>query len=205
MQRRLIEGKIKKDFLSGIKRLFEENLAFGFIGGGFAKGYWDKNHDIDMFICIKKEIDHKKAKAYLEWYFDLHKKHGFPPDKDYPGEIIKLDDLLKALKILDTLKLELKVNDISVKEAIIWADMIAGKNFGFIGDGKIFSSLRKKHAKYPEKWKKEILKLISSEDRKRWKNESYLLIMERFMQYPKNDARAFYKKYGLNKRIEKFI
>lgn len=198
MRRKLIEKKIEREFTIGVQKLFNDNLLFGFIGGGIAKGYWDKSHDIDMFICVNGAIKKKDAKQYIEWYYELHEKYGFSADGDYPGEIVEKDVLIKKLSILDTLDIKLKVTDISVKEAIIWADMIVGKKFGFVGDSDFFSDIQKKYKNYPKKWKEEVLALIPPENQKIWQNKSYLLIMERFMQYPKTDARAFYQKYKLS-------
>ena len=126
MIRKLTEERINNDFIAGVKELFGDNLAFGFICGGFAKGYWNENHDIDTFICVKKPISKETAIKYLKWYRDLHEKHNFPPDLDYPGEIVELDILQERLKLLHALKLELKVTDINIREAILWADMLVG-------------------------------------------------------------------------------
>jgi hypothetical protein len=198
MTRREIEEKIRKDFEDGVCKIFGDNLAFGFICGGFAKGFWDNNHDIDTFICVKKSISKETANEYLEWYYNLHKKHNFPPDDDYPGEIVELDVLQEKLKLLHLLKLELKVTNIDTREAILWADMLVGEKMGLVcNNRKVFDALQEEYVNYPEKWKNEVLSLVSEEDRQKWQDESYLLIMERFMQYPKNDARGFYRKYGL--------
>lgn len=198
MTRKETEEKIRKDFMDGVCKIFGDNLAFGFICGGFAKGFWDNNHDIDTFICVKKPINKEIARTYLKWYYSLHKKHNFPPDYDYPGEIVEFDVLRKKLKLLHALKLELKVTDLDIREAIIWADMLVGEKMGLLSNiPKVFSALQGEYASYPEKWKNEVLSLVSEEDRKIWQDKSYLLVMERFMQYPKNDAREFYRKYGL--------
>lgn len=202
MTRREIEEKIRKDFEDGVYKIFGDNLAFGFICGGFAKGFWDNNHDIDIFICVKKPISKETANEYLEWYYNLHKKHNFPPDDDYPGEIVELDTLQAKLELLHTLKLELEVTDINIREAILWADMLVGGKMGLVCNAqKIFDALQTEYASYPEKWKKKVLSLVSEENRRIWQDKSYLLVMERFMQYPKNDARGFYRKYGLESQI----
>jgi len=197
--RKETEEKIRRDFMNGVCKIFGDNLAFGFICGGFAKGFWDNDHDIDTFICVKKPINKETAKAYLEWYYNLHRKHNFPPDDDYPGEIVELDVLQKKLKLLYTLKLDLKVTDINIREAILWADMLVGKKMGLLCTiPEVCNALQKEFVCYPEKWKTEVLSLISEEDRLKWQDKSYLLVMEKFMQYPKTDARGFYMKYGLS-------
>jgi Fe-S cluster biosynthesis and repair protein YggX len=198
MTRRLTEEKINNDFIIGVKEVFGENLAFGFVCGGFAKGYWDDNHDIDMFICVKNPIDKETAIKYLEWYYNLHKNHNFPPDCDYPGEIVELDVLQKRLSLLPTLKLELKVIDMNIREAILWADMLAGGKLEPVcNEVDIFNSLQTTYVNYPEKWKKEVLSLVSQKEKLDWQDKDYGLIMEKFMQYPKSDAREFYKKYDI--------
>lgn len=198
MIRKLTEERINNDFITGVKELFGDNLAFGFICGGFAKGYWNENHDIDTFICVKKPISKEVAIKYLKWYSDLHEKHNFPPDLDYPGEIVELDILQERLKLLHALKLELKVTDINIREAILWADMlVGGKLEPVCNELSVFNSLQNEYANYPEKWKKEVLSLISQEEKLDWQNRDYGLIMEKFMQYPKSDAREFYRKYDI--------
>lgn len=204
MTRKETEEKIRKDFMNGACKIFGNNLAFGFICGGFAKGFWDNNHDIDIFICVRKPISKETAKKYLKWYYHLHKKHHFPPDDDYPGEIVELDVLQKKLKLLHALKLTLKVIDINIREAILWADMLVGEKMGLLcNTPQVFSTLQREYENYPEKWKSEVLLLVSEEDGQRWQDKSYLLIMEKFMQYPKNDAKAFYRKYNLDSDLKK--
>lgn len=198
MDRKDIELLVQQEFVVGVKEVFNDNLTFAFICGGFAKGYWDKNHDIDMFICVDSPIDQYWAKKYLKWHLDLHKKYGFPADEDYPGEIVVKDQLANSLKKLPKLKLQLRVDDLSVKEAIIWADMLVGEKAALIGNNlEYYRQLESEYCMYPEKWKKEVLALISDKEKEEWEDKSYLLIMERFMQYPHNDAREFYKKYSL--------
>ncbi len=198
MIRKQIESHIEKDFIEGVQDIFRGNLAFGFLCGGIAKGYWDQNHDIDMFICIKRPINHDEAVRYLEWYNNLHQRHGFPPDEDYPGEIIEQDTLISTLERLYILKLKLEVDEMAVKEAIIWADMLVGGKTGLVGeDLDLYHGLVEQYKKYPEQWKQEVLAQVTPEEREEWRDKSYLLIMEKFMQYPQNDAREFYRKYSI--------
>lgn len=208
INRKAIELGIERDFIAGMRDIFRENLSFGFICGGFAKGYWDRKHDIDVFICVNDldSVRKRQASEYILWYYDVHNKYGFPPDDAYPGEIVEKNDLIRTLKILRDLQLQLKITDISIKEAIIWADMIVGKKTGIVGnDLVLLTSLEKEYKNYPEKWKEEILSLISDSDRIQWKNKSYLLIMENFMKYPQNDAWDFYRKYGIQRLSQGII
>lgn len=199
MNREVVENEVAEDFIRGTKDLFQENLLFGFICGGFAKGYWDEHHDIDTFICVRNPIERRVALQYLRWYHDIHHKHGFPPDDSYPGEIAEKNILLERLAILHNFHLNLEVSSIDAKEAILWADMIVGKKMAIIGnDLDLLDSLQKAYGGYPEKWKREVLELLPDLDRSEWKDKSYLLIMERFMKYTQSDARCFYRKYGIN-------
>lgn len=198
MKRGIIERAIEQDFLLGVQEIFKSNLLFGFIGGSVAKGYWKKDHDIDIFICLNEPIDSECAKDYLSWYGQLHSKYGFLPDFDYPGEIVERGNLVDTLRILNTFELKLKVDDLQTREAILWADMITGGKIGLVGNGlDFFYFLERQHRHYPEEWKSRVLSLISNEDRNQWKNKDYGLIMERFMRYTGDDKRAFYKKYSI--------
>ncbi len=150
-------------------------------------------------VPVMEPIGKETAKKYLKWYYRLHKKHNFPPDDDYPGEIVELAVLQEKLKLLHTLKLELKITDVDIREAILWADMLVGEKVGLLCNTlQVFSALQKEYVSYPEKWKNEVLLLLSAEDRQIWQDKNYLLVMEKFMRYPKSDAGAFYRKYDLD-------
>lgn len=193
--------KIIKEILAEVeeklKAIFGENMLFGFVCGGFSKGYADENHDVDIFVCLKNEQTKETEDEYLKWYFDLHKRYKVKPDYDYPGLIITHNKLIETLNILKTLKLTLKIDDVWTKRAIIWADMITSETAAETGSNlDLFYELKSEYKDYPEKWKNEVLALISEKEREKWKDKSHLLIMEHFMKYPKHDGRKleeFYK------------
>lgn len=189
--------KILIEVQSKLPLIFGDQMLFGFVCGGFSKGYADENHDVDIFVCLKEKLNPQTEKEYLDWYFDLHKRYGIAADFDYPGEIVTLDKLISTLKILKTLKLTLKIDSVQVKKAIIWADMITSKIAAEVGtDLDLLQKIRREYEKYPEQWKAEVLSLISLEEREKWQSKSHLLIMEHFMKYPKYDGKQlerFYK------------
>lgn len=191
-----IVSKILSKVQNGLSRIFGNNLLFGFVCGGFSKGYADKEHDIDIFVCLRRRETEKEYEEYLRWYFALHKKYGVKPDYDYPGEIVTHDYLVETLSILKTLILTLEIKEVKTKKAIIWADMITSKTAGHVGTHpELLHELKREYEKYPEKWKQEVLALVSEDERILWKEKSHLLIMERFMKYPKYDGKKLNDKY----------
>lgn len=180
----LEEVKIK------LNEIFGDQMLFGFVCGGFSKGYADENHDVDIVVCLSKESTKEMAEKYLQWYFDLHMRYGIKADYNHPGLVVTIKELLDTLEILKTLKLTLKIDDVKTMEAIIWADMIASQTAAETGsDLGLLRRLKSELQKYPEQWKQEVLSLITEEERNVWKDKSQLFIMERFMQYPKGSTR----------------
>jgi len=191
-----IINKILLEVQDGLKIIFGDNLLFGFVCGGFSKGYADKEHDIDVFVCLRQKETEKENEEYLRWYFALHKKYDVKSDYDYPGEIVTYDYLVETLNILKKLVLTLKIDDVRTKKAIIWADMLTSKTAAHVGTNlELLNQLKYEYDKYPEKWKQEVLNLVSAEDREIWKEKSHLLIMEHFMRYPKHDGKKLSGKY----------
>lgn len=182
--------EIECEVRSGLVKIFGQNLVFGFICGGFAKGYADDTHDVDLFVCVETN-DEAAYDAYLDWYIGLHLRFGFPPDLDYPGEVVTLDRLRELLDIQSNFKIEsLVVKSIWIKKSIIWADMFSGRITAIVGssDGlDILESFRVLCRPYPERWKREVLDLLPEDVRRQWRDKHQLLIMERFMSYPKHD------------------
>ncbi|MBP6858846.1 MAG: hypothetical protein KBC33_03400 [Candidatus Pacebacteria bacterium] len=199
-----MDKKIIDEILEEVKYkvhdIFEKNLLFGFVCGGFSKGYADHNHDVDIFICLENMPDKDTEKKYLDWYFDLHKRYKIKADYDYPGEIVTYTNLIETLSILKNLKLTLKIAEIKVKKSIIWADMLTSVTKAENGSRlDLLYEIKKEYEDYPEKWKKEVLALITDEEKELWKDKSHLLIMEHFMQYPKHDGKKLDKIYNLTK------
>lgn len=181
----------------GLPRIFGDNLVFGFVCGGIAKGYADNFHDIDTFSCVRSLPDPQTEDAYYRWYFELHREFGLPPDFDYPGEVVTLERLSRVLKILKTLKLTLSIDSVDTKKAIIWTDMITGGIAGRTGQEQdLLDAIIAEYGIYPAQWKREILDLIPPEERSQWENVVHTLIMERYMRYPKHDGKKLEGRYG---------
>jgi len=197
-----MESKIIEEILAEVKiklsTIFKDEMLFGFVCGGFSKGYADENHDVDIFVCLKNELPKKIEEEYLQWYFDLHKKYGIKPDYDYPGEIVTYNRLMNTLNILKTLKLTLEIKEVQTKKAIIWADMITSQTAAETGSRlNLLYELKSQFQIYPDKWKGEVLESISKEERNEWKDKSHLLIMEHFMKYPKYDGKKLEQYYKI--------
>lgn len=188
---------ISEDVRTGLQRIFEENLVFGFVCGGIAKGYADNFHDIDTFTCVNTPMDPETEEKYYTWYFELHKQYGLPPDFDYPGEVVTLERLTRVLQILKTLKLTLKIDEVDTKKAIIWTDMITGGISGRSGNHEnVLDGIIEEYGEYPSQWKREVLALIPEEEREQWAEVTHTLIMERYMRYPKHDGKKLESRFA---------
>lgn len=89
-------------------------------------------------------------------------RQNFPPDDDYPGEIVELAVLQEKLKSLHTLKLELKITDVDIREAILWADMLVGEKVGLLCNTlQVFSALQKEYVSYPKMEKRGSFVVVS--------------------------------------------
>ena len=189
--------RILSEVMVKLEDIFGENMLFGFVCGGFSNGYADKNHDVDIFVCLRSEPTKEVGDEYLQWYFDLHKRYGLKADYDYLGEIVIYEKLAETLAILKDLKLTLQIESVQTKKAIIWADMITSKTASETGsDLGLLYRLKRKYKKYPKQWKREVLALITEEEREKWITKNHLLIMEHFMIYPKHDGKKLEKYYS---------
>lgn len=137
-------------------------------------------------------------KKYLDWYFDIHRRYNITPDPDYPGEIVTKERLLSTIEIVKTLKLTLKIDEVRIKKAIIWTDMLTSHTAAECGsDLTLLYEIKNEYRHYPAQWKQEVLALISPEERNTWSGKSHLLIMEHFMKYPKYDGKKLGNEYGV--------
>lgn len=193
-RQRPVADRVRHEILAEVQKslplIFGENLVFGFVCGGVAKGYANYEHDVDVFTCIYEPIDETTLEAYYRWYFDLHERYDLPPDYDYPGEIVTLDHLEKTLKLLEGWPLTLKVTPVDQKKAIIWTDMITGGIAARTGSNQaILDGIIERYSSHPAHWKEQILLLIPPDQVDQWKDKNHTLIMERYMSYPKHDGK----------------
>jgi hypothetical protein len=186
-----IIAAITRSHSDAIPRIFQENLLFSFVCGGWAKGYATAEHDVDVFICTKREVGPEVEQEYLRWYFALHNDLHLPPDTGYPGEVVSVDALRSSLDLLEVWKFSFHVADIATKKAIIWADMLSGAYLDPIGPRlDLLAGFHDECVNYPNRWKDSAIQLMDEKDRKVWEQQPPLLIMERFMRHPKFDRRV---------------
>lgn len=149
--------EITKDFKNNLSKIFANEIVFAFLCGSLAKNAISENSDIDIFICLNKK-ERKKIKDFLSWYKQIHKKYGLKPDHKFPGEIMTLDVLDKALKNVLKSSPQLAANNAEFEDGLIWTGMLGGKNKGFIGDEYQFSKRKKMADRIIKKWRGQLLK-----------------------------------------------
>ena len=155
----VIKNDIYREFELEIKNIFGENLIFGFIFGGFSKGYATNKHDIDMFICLENRND-EQEKKFQEFYFRLHNKFGLPPDFIDPGEITTLNHLADVVKLLKAYQIRRVVRTFDEYEAIVWGDIFSGEVSCIVGDASAFQSIQNACLEFPAQWRAQLLKLV---------------------------------------------
>lgn len=180
-----IQTEFVPHFKEQIPHFFKENLIFAFICGGFAKGYADKNHDIDMFICVNS-LENHQIDHFRDWYFKIHKHYNLPYDEDCPGEIMTFHKLRASLDLIKELTITtFAIQEYELYESIVWGDMLSDKIIGKTGNLSLLNKLLAECSGYPQKWKKQILNMLSREEKDYWKDIAPQLLMEKYMTYPK--------------------
>ena len=143
-------GAVIKQFRDKVVNIFGANLNFAFICGSFARGDYTKKHDIDMFICLKRTKNVRKA-TFHKWYVKFNLINGFRPDPNFGEEIINYTELLKKInKAINRPMLMIKNRDIY--DGIVWSGMLSGKVVGFCGDRILFNKTRKGAINVCKKW-----------------------------------------------------
>lgn len=54
-----------------------------------------------MMVCVSTILK-EQATLFKQFYFDLHKELGLPPDESDPGELILLNKLKNAIELVKT-------------------------------------------------------------------------------------------------------
>ncbi len=151
--------EITNSFKNNLPKIFANEIVFAFLCGSLAKNTISENSDIDMFICLNKKVK-EKVKDFLSWYKHIHKKYGLKPDHKFPGEVMTLDDLDKALKNVLKSSPQIDANNAEFENGLIWTGMLSGKNKEFIGDKYQFLKRKKIADKIIKKWHGQFLKDI---------------------------------------------
>lgn len=133
--------------------------GFGFVFGGFAKGYATATHDVDLFVCLRR-LDEQSIIDIRRDYFLLHERHSLQPDNDDPTEIMSIDQLQTRLALAASRSLRPVIETYEEYEAICWAEIIVGAVAEFVGESDLFFSLREQIAHLPQKWRIEVLGLM---------------------------------------------
>jgi predicted nucleotidyltransferase len=147
------------EFQRAAQEIFGDNLSFAFIFGSFAKGYGAQMHDIDTFVCLhKKEMS--SMHRYLSWLADQHNFFGLPIDHDYPAEIVDMFDLNRMLTRLPDVSLKLTGNSSEVFDYAVWAQVLSEEKKFDVGNRGVADFFKEECAPYPEKWHKQVIKLL---------------------------------------------
>lgn len=144
------------EFKTVAQQIFKKNLAFGFVFGGFAKGYAIKGQDIDMFICLFDE-NSDEILRFQQWYFDVHRRFDLAPDVQWPGEITTVSHLKEKLLFLKSVRLRPIIETNYEYEAIVWGDIFCDMKGAKIGDLGLLNEMENLCAGLSQKWRKELI------------------------------------------------
>jgi hypothetical protein len=159
-QSRAVE--IMDNFSREAPSFFGENLLFGFVFGGFAKGYATTDHDLDCFICLKS-YDESQVANFHEWYFSLHAEYDLAPDIEMPGSIMDQRHLSEKLNFATTNPLKPTIESNYEKQAIVWADIMLGEKACKIGNFAELNSFEHTVRGLNQRWRKELITILGDE------------------------------------------
>jgi len=115
---------IAADFQENVRRIFGDQLMFAYIFGSFATRRDKRHSDLDTLVCVKSRSA-KHIDEYLSWVFDTHEMFGRIPDFRYPAEIVTMDELQAAVKLLPVLELSATKNSSSAYDAMVWCHSLS--------------------------------------------------------------------------------
>lgn len=154
------------DFQQIVHKVFGDTLAFGFVFGSAAKGKLkvkgDDCDDLDTFVCLKNENPEAVA-IYLEEIKKLHYKYHLKVDDVFPAEVMTLQVLKEAIARANKQAVSIwKAIDGEMYDDLFWVHSLTDKKTGFLGDGKLMSSLIKSAQSNIYRWQKQIIAEIKS-------------------------------------------
>lgn len=159
-----VAPEIYREFSEQVTRCFGQNLHFAFIFGGMAKGYaTNLEHDIDMFVCLKHRDDRQEGE-FLKFYFATHDKYRFKADPKDLVEFATYEEIEGVIHYLDDLFIAKVMETYQSYESVVWGDIFSGKVEAKTGDLVLLANLQSRCAKYPEKWRKDILSFLTEPD-----------------------------------------
>ncbi len=91
--------QLDSDLEKLIKSIFQDYLVCAFISGRMALYVSKPDSDIDVFVILQDQIlDDLKMfrqmwKQFVEGYRDIHIKHGFKPDNQFPGDFATVSQI----------------------------------------------------------------------------------------------------------------
>lgn len=155
--------EISQRFEAKVPGLIGQSLVFGFIFGGFAKGYATISHDIDMFICVR-HLDADSVSRFRHWYFDIHREFRLTPDLNDPGEVLTLADLEKRIAFLEITPLRKEIETYYEYEAIVWADVMSEAKIAIVGDVSELAELEFRCKELAKRWRNEVRAILGVEN-----------------------------------------
>lgn len=178
--------EIVQQFEPAVPEFFGDTLVFGFIFGGFAKGYATASHDIDMLVCVQEARD-PSVHQFRTWYYDVHQKFGLQPDCIDFGETLVEADLLKRLTLLEATPLRHEIETYYEYESILWCDVISGPKIGVVGDAHAVSEYEARCSALMERWRDEAIIMLGIRDREGVAHLDLRRLFKRAITYLKKD------------------
>jgi acyl-CoA reductase-like NAD-dependent aldehyde dehydrogenase len=158
---------------------FGDNLVFGFVFGSAAKGKLktkgQEQDDLDTFICIKDAND-EAVSNYKNNLIQLHHHYGLKVDDAFPTEVMTLNKLKETIDHLSDLNVSLDKKITGYEyDHLFWTHALTDQKAGFIGQGRVMSSLIKQAMPHIYRWKNQIMEQLENIDElPQYLNEKFL-------------------------------
>ena len=182
-----ILGRFRYD----VPAIFQEDLAFGCIVGGFAKGYAVSDQDIDMFVCLHK-YDEQKVEAFMDFYYNIHKEFHLVPDTENPGVVTTLGYLSQKIALINARSLRKTIESYYESQGLVWTEMLTGARSAQIGNMSILNSILESCELLPQKWRKEVYDILGDDI----PDDIKKLPIHRLIKYARKRGYIKYEKYG---------
>jgi aldehyde dehydrogenase (NAD+) len=193
-EKEIIEALFKKT----VVEIFAEDLIFAYIFGSYARNREKSYSDVDTFICVKKKSP-EKIKKYILWIFNLCEVFGKIPDFNYPAEIVEIEELKNAIKLLPQLTLSAGGNPSRSYDMLVWTHSLSHYKIGIVKNENIPNGWEAIFPENSSRILKSFLDSLGENLLKKKIPDSY----EKLQNIPndKNDIENFIKNLGNGRKL----
>lgn len=151
--------KAIEEHVSRLSRIvFPDKLVFAFVFGSAAKGYLSREHDIDLFLCVR-EWDSADQRLLLSQVRTMHQTLGYTLDESDPFEMTTLDQLWDRMKYAERIRIRPVIRSYYAYESIVWMDILSGQKMACVGDTALMDLFSERAQRLVADWRDSILQV----------------------------------------------